>query len=148
MYKSTAINNGIDAELFRKILDRLHNMPACQTMGISIEYLGQGTAGLKMTVSKELVNSQGALHGGLIAALADTAMGYSIFTLNCIIVTLDLNINYLAPALMGTELTAEAYVLHAGKNTIVSEATLHNSNNTLVAKSRGTFFISINETVL
>jgi uncharacterized protein (TIGR00369 family) len=142
MDKTVAENRGIDEGLFHQTLAKLRDTPACQTMDIRVKYLGKGTAGLKMSVSHEFQNSQGLLHGGFIAALADTAMGYSIVTLGFRIVTLDLNLNYFAPALMGTELSAEANVLHVGKNTIVAEAALYNSDKKLVAKSRGTFFLS------
>ena len=142
MDKPAVENRGIDDKLFNKVLMQFDSTPACHTMGIRVKYLGQGTAGLTMTVTKELINSLGVIHGGYVAALADTAMGYAIITLGLKVLTLDLNLNYLAPALLGTELRAEASVLHAGKNTVVSEATLHDSDNKLVSKSRGTFFIA------
>ena len=96
---------------------------------------------MKMTISHEYTTVMGRLHGGIIAALADTAMGWSVLSLGRISVTVDMTLNYFVPVFEPTELTAKGYVIHAGRNTVVAEAELFANNDKLVAKSRGTFFV-------
>ncbi len=135
-------NRGVEDNLFREIVTAMQNIPVYDTTNITVKYLEPGIAGAEMVVAKEFENSRGLLHGGFIAALADTVMGLSMLTLGSKGVTLDLNINYLAPVQIGTKLLAEGHVLHAGKNTLVAEASVYDSDKVLVAKSRGTFFKS------
>lgn len=83
--------------------------------------------------------SRGRLHSGIIATLADTAMGWAIITLGRSCVTVDMNTNCFIPAFGDHDLIAEAHVIHSGKRIVVAEATLLNDKGELVAKSRGTF---------
>ncbi|NPV90143.1 MAG: PaaI family thioesterase [Firmicutes bacterium] len=123
-------------------VDMLREIPFYSALGITIKYLGEGEAGLKITVKPEFLNSQGRLHGGIITTLADTSMGFSAFTLGLKGVTIEMNINFLAPVQLGTELVAEASVLHVTSNTLVAEAGIYNGDGQLLAKSRGTFFLT------
>ena len=133
-------NKGIDEKLFNMLVTGF-DKPFENTMGITLLYLGQGIVGMKMTTSHEYTTVMGRLHGGIIAALADTAMGWSVLSLGRISVTVDMTLNYFAPVFETTELTAKGYVIHAGKNTVIAEAELFANNEKLVAKSRGTFFV-------
>ena len=134
-------NKGINEELFNTLVTRFEEVPFLNTMCINLLYLGQGIAGIKMTTRHEYTTVMGRLHGGIIAALADSAMGWSVLSLGRISVTVDMTLNYFAPVFETTELTAKGYVIHAGKNTVVAEAELFANNEKLVAKSRGTFFV-------
>lgn len=44
--------------------------------GIRIEDVGAGRVRLSMTVSKDMLNGHGIVHGGMVFALADTAFAY------------------------------------------------------------------------
>lgn len=133
-------NRGIDEKLFTAILTAMRDIPVLKTTHTTVKHLGAGNAGIEMKVVQDFENSRGLLHGGLIATLADTVMGLSMLTLNYRGVTLELNINYLAPVQIGEKLTAQGQVIHAGQNTLVAEASVYNHEEVLVAKSRGTFF--------
>ncbi len=133
-------NRGVDEQVFKAIVNAMQNIPVLDTTNINIKHLEPGSAWLEMMVTQDFENSRGMLHGGLIATLADTAMGLSMLTLDFRGVTLELNINYLAPVQIGAKLTAQGHVLHAGSNTLVAEASIQNEEKMLVAKSRGTFF--------
>lgn len=141
MNKMEPENRGIDDQLFQQIVIRSQHAPALRTMEIGIAYLDNGIAGLIMYVQQKFENARGLLHGGVVAALADTAMGYAIQSLGFRSVTIDININYCAPATAGTELHAEGCVLQVGKTIIVAEAVLSKGDEKLMAKSRGTFLI-------
>lgn len=148
MNKNEVENRGIDEKLFCVLCCRLKERPINHTMGINLIYLGKGVAGVKMSVERGYTAVNGTLQGGIIAALADNVMGWAIGTLGRTVVTIDMSLNYFAPVLEGTELTAEGYVIHTGKTTVVAEASLFNNNGKLVAKSMGTFFLSPNNDLM
>ena len=134
-------NRGIDSNLFDSILMRIRSSSVVRTLAITAVYLGYGEAGMKMIANENLANIRGTLHGGIIASLADTAMGYSIQSLGLRGVTLDLNLHYCTPVATETEIIAEGKVIHTGKSIVVVEALLFTSNRKLAAKSTGTFYL-------
>jgi uncharacterized domain 1 len=134
-------NRGINEGLFQNILAGANSMPALKTMGISLTYLGQGTAGLKVICPHEYANHMGSVHGAVISGLLDNAMGYSIETLNKRCVTLEMNLNYIMPVLENTEITVEGFVIHTGNKTAVAEASLFTHEHKLAVKARATFYI-------
>lgn len=142
MNQREAINRGIDEDLFQNILAGAQNNPAFQTMGMWVSHLGQGTSGVKMQCRHEYANHMGSMHGAVIAGLLDNAMGLATETLNKRCVTLDMNLNYIEAVMEGTEVTVEGCVLHAGKKTVVIEATLYASSGNIAAKARATFYVT------
>ena len=149
MGKMEAENRGIDERVYQHIITIAQQIPALLSMGISVIYLDKGKAGMSMCIQKKFANARGIIHGGILAALADSAMGHAIATLGIRGVTVDLNINYCAP--VGKDVTklirADGYVLHAGKTLVVAEAALYNEDEKIIAKSRGTFFITPDQIV-
>ena len=137
-------NKGIDEQYFCFLCEQFKIIPALQTMGLTLMYLGQGTAGVKMNANLEYTTINGRLHGGIVATLADTVMGWAIVSMGIDSVTIDMSLNYFAPVYEGSDITAESYVIFAGKTTVVAEANIFNQGK-LVAKSRGTFFLAPNK---
>ena len=133
-------NRGIDWEIFAFITAIQDNSPIFRTMGFEFIYMGEGEAGLRMCPGPDYSSYAGRVNGGVMAALADNVMGMAALTLGYGVVTVDMNLNYLAPILENKVLTAHGYVLKPGKTLIVAEAQLFNHEQQLVAKSRGTFY--------
>lgn len=140
MNKSEVENKGIDEKFFFDLCNIFKNIPTLHTFGINLLYLGHGVVGLKMKAEREYTTINGRLHGGIIATLADTAMGWAILSQGNDSVTLDMSLNYFAPVFEETDIIAEGYVIHSGKTTAVAEASMF-SKGKLVAKSQGTFFL-------
>lgn len=132
-------NRGIDPEIFNMVYGFQEWSPMFLTLGFRFTYLGPGTAGIKMIPRAGYSSFAGRVNGGIIAALADNVMGMAAITLGNIVRTVDLNINYVAPAFEENEITAEAQVISAGNTLIIVEASLLNAGEKLVARSRGTF---------
>src|SRR5260370_42570922 len=55
--------------------------PAWRWLGIGLVDIGEGSAVVEMTTSEDMANHAGFVHGGMITALADSAMGRSLRTL-------------------------------------------------------------------
>ncbi|NPV90124.1 MAG: PaaI family thioesterase [Firmicutes bacterium] len=134
-----AINQGLDEGLFKVLLRTVQEMPALKNLNISLKRISPGRVVFEMDIGPGYSNTIGTAHGGVIASLADTAMGYAGISLDQMLVTLEMNLNYFATVKVGERVIAEAEVIYAGKKTVVAEAGIYDSRRRLVAKSRGTY---------
>lgn len=148
MKKSEVINKGLDETVFQIMCSRFPQIPALMTLGVSLVYLGPGEASMKLMVEHDYTTVRNRLHGGIIATLADSTMGWAVASLGREgSVTIDMSINYFAPIYEDSELISEAYIIHAGRTTVVAEANLYNQDRKLLAKSRGTFYVTGNTAI-
>lgn len=113
---------------------------ASQAMGMRLVAVGAGTATLSMTVQPEHCNGFGILHGGLLAALADSAFAFACNSANALTVASGFDIDIVRSALVGDELTARAVAAHQGGRSGVYDVTVtrgHASTEELIAVFRG-----------
>ncbi|HAY21920.1 MAG TPA: hypothetical protein DCY27_07085 [Desulfobacterales bacterium] len=83
---------------------RITNNPFIISMEIEVPELGLGYARFVMPFKPGLANSIGLLQGGMIAALADEAVAYALWSLvpeEELISTVELKVNFLAPVRQG-----------------------------------------------
>jgi len=96
---------------------------------------------LGLRIEDRHCNSRGICHGGLLATLADVALGYA-----CVIaggpeagsgsfVTTNLSIDYLAPALVGDWVQSDVKVLNPGSRTATANGFLLANGNPVVRAS-------------
>jgi len=117
--------------------------PFIALLGVEIVDIKEGEVVVRLPeVKPEHTNSFGAGHGGALATLADTAMGQACTSTGKKSVTLELNINFIKSARAGNCLTATGKVVHNGNSTMIAEAEIRNEHDQLIAKSRGTFYIT------
>ena len=86
-------------------------------------------------------NSRGFVHGALISALADNAMGLSCgLSLEGIsgLVTVGLSVDFLSTARLGQWVEIRPLVLRTGRNLSFCSATIH-ADDTLCARANATF---------
>ena len=94
-----------------------------------------------MTVRDRHRQIHSVVHGGVTAALADTAgaiAAYTVVAPGVELVTIELKINYLLPIAKG-KVEAEGKVLRAGKNFVVVECNVTSQTGELAAKALMTF---------
>jgi uncharacterized protein (TIGR00369 family) len=110
-------------------------------LGFVPESLGAGRAVLRMDVKELHRQIHEVVHGGVLAALADTAAAVAAYTVvpeGTEIVTIEMKINYLLPVPRG-RIRAEGTVLRAGRNFVVTECEIRNEKGSLAAKALLTF---------
>ncbi len=110
-------------------------------LGFRVESLASGRAVLSMLVKGHHKQIQDVVHGGVIAALADTAAAIAAYTVvphGTEIATIELKINYLS-AVPGGKIRAEGKVLRAGRNFVVTECEVFDAKGNLAAKALLTF---------
>jgi len=86
-------------------------------------------------------NGRGLIHGGLIAALADNAMGYSCAQATdwkTSFVTISLSIDFVGSAEIGQWLAVESDVIRTG-STICFAQCLAKADDAVIARASGTF---------
>ena len=100
---------------------------------------------LGIEIREPHTNSRGAPHGGLIAALADNAMGLScgvvLKSLNIVssgLVTVSLSVDYLGAAGLGQWLTFDTDFIKPGKSLCYADATV-SADGKPVARAHATF---------
>lgn len=100
--------NEADA-LARRVADALHAREGTSSIwGLVIEDAREGYALVHMKVRDDMLNGHRTAHGGMIFALADTAFAYACNSRNENTTAQHASIAFLAPALAGDVLVAEA----------------------------------------
>jgi uncharacterized protein (TIGR00369 family) len=94
-----------------------------------------------LRLAKPHTNGRGLIHGGLIAALSDNAMGYScaqILGWKNSLVTINLAVDFIGTAQIGQWLAIETDVIKTG-NTICFAQSLIKADDVVIARANGTF---------
>jgi uncharacterized protein (TIGR00369 family) len=94
-----------------------------------------------LRLAKAHTNARGLVHGGLIAALADNAMGYSCaqatgWTTSYVTVTL--SVDYISSAQIGQWLAVECEVIKTG-STLCFAQSLIKADDAVIARANATF---------
>lgn len=93
-------------------------------IGAEIVAIAPGSCTLAVKGMPELTQQRGFLHGGVTAALGDSACGYAAYSLmpaGSSPLTVEFKINLMAPA-AGERFSASARVLRSGRTLTVAEA--------------------------
>jgi uncharacterized protein (TIGR00369 family) len=94
-----------------------------------------------LRLAKPHTNGRGLIHGGLIAALADNAMGYSCaqqMGWASSLVTIGLAVDFIGTAQVGQWLAVETDVIKTG-STICFAQSLIKTDDAIIARANGTF---------
>lgn len=114
-------------------------------LGFELVESGGGRAVIQVTPSAQHENGAGVTHGGLTAALIDSATGSAILTAvdgEAVIATVDLNITYVRPIpLDAGPLTATASVDHVGRTVAVSSCEVRDPRGRVVTLGRATYAV-------
>lgn len=133
----------MDKDFLEKARDVFNKEGFLSFTDMKLESIEKGKAILSCENKKELSQSAGYMHGGMVAAILDTAGGFAAFTLippNCHIVTSELKINYLRPVI-SKKVIGIGEVISKGKKLIVVEAVLKDEDNNMLAKMIATMFV-------
>jgi uncharacterized protein (TIGR00369 family) len=123
--------------------ERFADAPISQLVGFQVEPGPPGEATVKIETSERHHNPMGRVHGGMLAALADAAMGIAFgrtlldsedFS------TIEMKINFIRPVREGL-LTAKAKVTQRGLRVGFLECEVRNPAGKLVATSTGTCMV-------
>ena len=110
---------------------------ASQNLGIQIDRVAPGHADLSMTVTSNMLNGHGICHGGYIFTLADSAFAFACNSYNQLVVAVQNQITYLAPAQAGERLTARATEQARTGRSGIYDVTIAGQDGRTIALFRG-----------
>ncbi len=122
---------------------RLRENGTTQHMGFVLAKASYGRVVLKMRVAGKHLQLHGVVHGGVLAAMADTAGGLASYMAappGQRIATIEMKINYLEAVASGT-VTADAKVVRIGRHISVVDCDITDDTSRLVGKALMTFFV-------
>jgi acyl-coenzyme A thioesterase 13 len=102
-----------------------------------------GATVIGMWAEERHTNSRGAVHGAVLSALADIAMGRNAATASTprsMLVTVTLSIDFITAARVGQWLEASATVQRTGRRLAFAQGRIH-ADSILVAQTSGTFAV-------
>ena len=130
-----------EKQLTELVRQRMKESKSTELFGFDVERVHNGRAVFRLDVRLSHKQIHNVVHGGIIAALADTTAAIAAYTAvptGVELATLELKINYLE-AVSGGTIKAYARVLRAGRNFIVTECEILNEYGSLAAKALLTF---------
>lgn len=130
-----------EREALELVRQRMKESHATELLGFDVVGIGKGTAVFELNVQAHHRQIHGVVHGGILAALADTTAAIAAYTAvprGTEIATVELKINYLEPV-PGGKIRAEGRVLRAGRNFVVTECEIYNDDGSMAAKALLTF---------
>jgi len=110
---------------------------ASKALGMQVVTVRPGYARLTMKVRPDMLNGHRMCHGGLIFSLADSAFAVSCNSHNESTVAASASIDFLAPAVEGDSLAAEAQELWRSGRSGIYEITVTNQRGERIALFRG-----------
>lgn len=126
----TALRNGIDPAPYFKVL------------GMRCISVGAGTATFEMPAISAHYNPNGVIHGGSLSSLADSAMGFAVFS-TCgpgeTFTTAELHVNFVRAVTEASgTLRSNGRVVSRGNQIVVAEAEVFDARDQLVARASST----------
>ena len=135
------------ADLLERIRERARTNNFWRSLGIEPLAAGEGWVRLRLPLRDDLRNADGApLHGGVIAALIDAAVGGALATTHEAAAggvgqaTLDANVSFLG-VVQSEAAIAEGRILKRGGTIAFGEAEVRDEAGALAAKGRVTYMI-------
>ena len=131
-------------EITTNILDEMNANSLYRTIGIQVEWAGDGKARSRLDPKPALCwPFDGQPHGGVLFTLMDTTMAWAVWSqleagFNC--ATINIDIHYIKPA-KSDLFVCTAWSTHKTGRSSFVRADIHDSNGELVSMGQGTFRI-------
>lgn len=121
------------------IVKKITTDPYSQFLGINVEKIENNYALCSVTITAQMLNFLGLVHGGLIFSLADAAFAAASNYDYCPSYALDISGSFLKTAQIGDKIRAEARLIHSTKRTGIYRMDIF-KNEDLLATFNGTVF--------
>ncbi len=128
---------------FDALRESANQIPIYKLLGMEVVEARAGYSRFRLPFKKELTQPMGVMHGGALAAVADSAVAVALWGLvgmDKVFTTIELKINYIAPVGPG-EAIAEGTIIHCGRKTAIGDVTIKDQDGRLVGKCLATYMI-------
>ena len=134
----------LNSEYIEKVNNLVNHSPYFELLSMKIRDVGIGFSVLEINLEKKHLQPFGFVHGGVFASIIDAAAFWAIFyeieDSNTGVTTVDLKLNYLAPAASG-KLIAKGRQIKLGKTLGYAEAEVNDVNGKLLAHGTSTVIL-------
>jgi uncharacterized protein (TIGR00369 family) len=131
-------------EYLEKITRIVNQSPYFELLSMKLRDVGLGFSVLEIDLDKKHLQPFGSVHGGVFASIIDAAafwaVYYGIEDQQAGVTTVDLKLNFLAPA-AGGKLIAKGRQIKVGKTLGYAEAEVFSAENRLLAHGTSTVII-------
>jgi len=130
--------------LLAELKERLHDSDFYRWAGIDLVEASPGRVKVAFEAWPRHVNLQGLVHGGMLATLADTAMGLAVRTVlepGRRHVTVQLGVEFLSAGKAGL-IVAEGRTLKIGRQLGFAEADVKDAGGRLLARAHATLSVT------
>ena len=116
-----------DAEFESRVRESFARQPVMRLIGASLERVEPGAVDIVLPYREDLTQQNGYVHAGILTTVADSACGYSAYTLmpaGADVLSVEFKMNLLRPA-MAERFVAEARVVKAGATLTVARCDVY-----------------------
>ena len=114
-------------------------------LGVIFTQYEGGKAATELDIEDKHLNIGKTVHGGVINALCDIALSAAVTSAfkdkEEVVVTLQMNVNFLRPGFAGDKFIATAEVVKLGSKIVYVEGEIRNQTNKLIAKASGDWYV-------
>ena len=109
-------------------------------MGITVDEYKEGYCKLHYTITEDMLNGFGIVHGGIIFSGSDSAFAFACNSHGILSVALDVHITFIRAAKAGDVMTVAAKEIHTGNKTSFYDVMTTNVNGEIVSVFKGTAY--------
>ena len=139
------MNAPADPAYVQRCRESFARQKAMALIGATLTVVEPGYVEIALPFRDDLTQQKGYVHGGILGMIADTACGYSAFSLmpaGCSIVTVEYKMNILTPA--RGPLIAKGQVLKPGRTLTVARGEVYADDGRHVATMQQTLMMLAN----
>ncbi len=139
------MNAPADPGFEQRCRESFSRQKAMTLIGATLAVVEPGYAEVRLPFRDDLTQQKGYVHGGILGMIADTACGYSAFSLmpaGCSLVTVEYKINILSPA--RGSLVAKGQVIKPGRTLSIARAEVYAEDGKHVASMQQTLMMLAN----
>lgn len=136
------MNAASDPRFAQRCRDSFARQRAMALIGATLTVVEPGYVEIELPYRDDLTQQKGFIHGGVLGMIADTACGYSAFSLmpaGCSLVTVEYKINILAPA--RRSLVAKSHVIKPGRTLTIARAEVYTDEGAHIASMQQTLMM-------
>ena len=133
----------LDPRYLEDIKGRVANSAFHRWAGMELVSVGGGRADIALDLEEHHFNPQGIVHGGILAAVADTSIGLALRSMlpaGMTHRTAQLNVHFLSKG-EGNRVVARGRSLHLGQRMGYGEAEVYDGVGRLLARASATFIV-------
>ncbi len=137
------IGPGLDQRHIDALKERIRRSPFHTWAGLELVSVGDGLAELLLHLQPHHFNPQGIVHGGMITAMADSAIGLALrsrLPAGLTHRTAQLNVHFLAKG-EGDQLVGRGRAVHLGQRMGYGEGEVLDGEGQLLARASATFIV-------